>query len=159
MHKSFVKIYVFVLIIWAVEKSDCKQGGTGHQSQLMNAEDFEFYYGACLNYGHSCWGAHGKRNVDGANDLDTLLRYRMALFKKSVHKDSSIDSNPDQSQEDMPNYYNIFKHYSKINSMKTNNDDTVDTWSVEPSNHLPNGRSYYEDQVLDPRIEYKIMKI
>lgn len=36
-------------------------------------------------------------------------------------------------------------------------DDTVDTWSVEPSNHLPNGRSYYEDQVLDPRIEYKIM--
>lgn len=58
--------------------------------------------------------------MDGTNDLDTLLRYRMALFKKSVHKDSSMDPNPDQSQEDMPNYYNIFKHYSKINSMKTN---------------------------------------
>lgn len=44
----------------------------------------------------------------------------MALFKKSVHKDSSMDPNPEQSQEDIPNYYNIFKHYSKINSMKTN---------------------------------------
>jgi len=27
MHKFFVHIYVFVLIIWTVEKSDCKQGG------------------------------------------------------------------------------------------------------------------------------------
>ncbi|XP_022173157.1 uncharacterized protein LOC111035727 isoform X2 [Myzus persicae] len=157
MHKSLVQIYVFVLIIWAVEKSDCKQGG--HQNQLMNAEDFDFYSGACLNYGHSCWGAHGKRNAGGTNDLDTLLRYRMALFKKSGHRDSYTDPNPDQSQEDIPNYYNIFKHYSKINSMKTNDDDTVDTWSYEPSNNLPSGRSYYEDQVLDPRIEYKIMKI
>ncbi|XP_003243346.1 uncharacterized protein LOC100570556 isoform X2 [Acyrthosiphon pisum] len=139
MHKFFVQIYIFVLIIWAVEKSDCKQGA------------------ACLNYGHSCWGAHGKRNVP--NDLDSLIRYRMAVFKKSGHRDSFINPNADQSQEDIPNYYNIFKHYSKINSVKTNNDDTVDTWSLEPSNNLPSGGSYYEDQVLDPRIEYKIMKI
>ncbi|CAI6343881.1 unnamed protein product [Macrosiphum euphorbiae] len=136
MHKFFVQIYIFVLIIWAVEKSDCKQGA------------------ACLNYGHSCWGAHGKRNVP--NDLDSLIRYRMAVFKKSGHRDSYINPNADQSQEDIPNYYNIFKHYSKINSMKTNNDDTVDTWSLEPSNNLPSGGSYYEDQVLDPRIEYKL---
>jgi len=64
--------------------------------------------------------AHGKRNVGGTNDLDTFIRYRMGLLKKSGRRDLYIDPNTDQSQEDIPNYYNIFKHYSKINSMKTN---------------------------------------
>ncbi|XP_025422475.1 uncharacterized protein LOC112692126 isoform X2 [Sipha flava] len=133
MHKSFVKIYVFMLIIWAVEKSDCKQGA------------------ACLSYGHSCWGAHGKRNADVLNNPNSWFLYRM---QKLAHKDSSIDQNQSQ-EEDIAKTMNVFKRYMQRNLKKTISDDT---WNIQPRKYIPDDR-YYEDQVLDPRLEYKLMNV
>lgn len=48
--------------------------------------DFSFLYasiGSCLSYGHSCWGAHGKRssNVDRIESEQQPADQRWAMFK------------------------------------------------------------------------------
>lgn len=46
MYKSFAKIYVFVLIVWAVEKSECKQGGKciNLYTYKLNVRGFYFLF-------------------------------------------------------------------------------------------------------------------
>lgn len=30
-------------------------------------------------------------------------------------------------------------------------------WNIQPNKYMPSGRTYYEEQVLDPKIEYNFM--
>lgn len=39
-----------------------------------------FIIGSCLSYGHSCWGAHGKRSSNDRTEPEPL-QDRWALFK------------------------------------------------------------------------------
>ncbi|VVC24868.1 Hypothetical protein CINCED_3A002257 [Cinara cedri] len=150
MHKSFAKLYLFALIAWAVEKSECKQG-------------------ACLSYGHSCWGAHGKRDADATNG--PLFLYRLALLQQKsaaaagADSDSSVDRNPQQASQGeglsppLPqDYFNIWKAYAERNAMKKNNDELPNAWNIRSSEYAPNG-GYYDTESVDPRTAYKLMNL
>lgn len=45
---------------------------------------FSIFYssiGSCLSYGHSCWGAHGKRSSNDRIDSEQQPADRWAMFK------------------------------------------------------------------------------
>lgn len=59
-----------------------RAGTSNYLILLITAvHDFRYYFiGSCLSYGHSCWGAHGKRSSNDRAEPESL-QDRWALFK------------------------------------------------------------------------------
>ncbi|XP_050421066.1 neuropeptide CCHamide-1-like isoform X2 [Adelges cooleyi] len=135
MHQYFVKISIFLLIVCSVDDSESKQG-------------------ACLSYGHSCWGAHGKRNTNVPNYPNDWFLYRMSLLRKNDNRDATMELNQQSDDGDVPNYFNILKTYIQRSAKKTNNEDIDGPWNAQRGQ--PKNR-YVETFAMDPENDYRLI--
>ncbi|XP_050545104.1 uncharacterized protein LOC126907687 [Daktulosphaira vitifoliae] len=134
MYQNFTKIYLFLLIVWIVENSESKQG-------------------ACLSYGHSCWGAHGKRNENLSNNPNSWFLYKMAMMHKNDNV--PIELRHQSNEGNLPNYFNILKTYMR-NFEKNINSEDYDS----PSNlQLKLSSSKYVEPYMEPENHYRITKL
>lgn len=51
-----------------------------NSKDLSKVYTLHFWLGSCLSYGHSCWGAHGKRSSNDRTEPEPQ-QDRWALFK------------------------------------------------------------------------------
>ncbi|VVC94284.1 unnamed protein product [Leptidea sinapis] len=108
--------------------------------------------GSCLSYGHSCWGAHGKRS--GRQSSSAADLYLNRILSRMASNDMTRGKTYDLKNDDFDDIFRVVVE-DPSNRLTSESEEPV----VDMSSKLPEAKPMLDDDLISKMKLWQLMRV